>query len=57
MTLGQMAAKIAQDAGVFIQQLKSLPTANQAGVEAAHKQIQQGFVALLQAASGKAPAV
>ena len=54
MTLGQMAAKIAQDAGVFIQQLKSLPTANHAGVEAAHKQIQQGFIALLQAASGKA---
>ena len=53
-TLGQAAAKIAQEAGVFIQQLKALPTADQVGVEAAHKQIQQGFLALLQAASGKA---
>ena len=36
-TLGQAAAKIAQEAGVFIQQLKALPTADQVGVEAAHK--------------------
>jgi len=53
MTLGKVAQKIAQEAGAFIQQLKSLPTTDQAGLAAAEKQIQEGFIALLRAASGK----